>query len=221
MANGEIHADRRAFRFLQLPCHSLTWFLVDLLTIILVSVAIFAALFAFGGRDFMVTLVEFTGSAIPLIVAVSILATTFTMILLHARHILAGHGSFVLPGVVALVLALGIGAAIGYTVFEAKENPLEFGNHVLGFISFQAILVVVAVLYSSVLKADLMLRIYEFTTHAGIAYLESLKEQDNLSKDGYRDWLSEFGNSRRNELRVFDELYAEHLAHLRKAGRSR
>jgi hypothetical protein len=211
-------SDRRAFKFLQVPCHSVTRFIFDLLTVILISAAIFGVLFAFRGRVLMTTLVEFTGYAIPLIIAISILATTFSMVIMHARHMLAARGGFVLQGVVALILALATGTAIGFTIFNATDP--RFDDSIAAFLSVQAILVVVIVFYSAVLKADLMWRIYEFTTHAGIARLDWLRGQGWMSNDEHRDWLRDFRGLRQEELREFELLYEDHLEHLRSAGGS-
>lgn len=210
------------------PTGVLTWFIFDLLALLLVAAGIYSGIFAFYSpptRPAPTPLDLFTGNAVLLVLAGSTLAFAVTMTVLHVTYAVHRAGEvregaeFVLEGVVGLILVLAIATAIGYTMYAFYSKSAPSSAWIPASLAVQTILCVVTLFYSSMLKSHLMTRLYEFTAHAGIARLAELNARGEFS-DRDNQWLRRIRGRLAAELDEFDCQYRELQTHLGEASGS-
>jgi hypothetical protein len=215
----------RLVGYLDIPCESPKWFVLDLLGVTLVCALVLGGLFLFQAVFARVFLPEFqqqvtppvffVGNAIAPMVATVVLSVALTMVFAHVRYLVAQRGSFWLYGVLGLLLVLFAAVLIGLSMFWFYSNPVTYQRNLRLHGGIQLILVVVVLYFSAVLKAELMKRLYDYTIHAGIARLHLMKEQGNSTSDVERSWLDNHRSERQLELNELDRLRREHDDHFR------
>lgn len=205
------------------PSDVVTWFVFDLLAIVLVGVGIYAGLFAFARATppSPTPLDLFAGNAVLLIIGMSVLAITLTMIMVHVRQMVAQSGDFRLRAIVGIILVSVMIVTIGFTMFRFRTSPAAFTGRLAVHLVVQGLLLVISIYYAAELKSELMRRLYNglygSTIRVGIARLRHLNRAGE-SSDRDLSWLDNLRRSRAAELEEFDRLYRTHRDHLVAAG---
>ena len=213
----------RSVQYLPRPCDVNSVFAFDFLAVALVAAGILGGLYLLASGFSGVfnvppsPLALFVGNGIPMIIAAAVLSVTIAMSVVNIRFLVADQGDFRLLGVVGLALVLANGLVVGYSMYEFYAfGVAAFGTKLYAVLTVQIILAAVTLYFSSMLKTEIMQRIYEQTTSAAIAKLDILAQQET-SSSADRAWLRRIRQMRSDELHRLERDYALHLEQLNKA----